>query len=298
MDQDILRSEARRTRGCRCCGWLLVVGLLAVGLLIWGDYLNTLRLAVTLDTQELSSTEQVEQYLAEHDIKVKHEEGEWKADPPWKQALVDRLRERFDELAGEERLAGLQQQAEDSRDYIRELLARTPEEIQPHLDELKQQFALLADSETVRSATETLSEMDRAWLEEEAGRLLDSQPGENLALYIDRLRAMLDNVQDEDLRERLRSAIDRQLGEQQEQSLRGELPEILPRTGEVPLVSAYMREQGEQREPQSWGFVREPELEDGPAYSVVVTFTDGSRTIYYIRDGVVLRGEPAGEDQR
>ncbi|MCB1219932.1 MAG: hypothetical protein H7A35_01645 [Planctomycetales bacterium] len=288
MDEDIARFEARRTRGCRCCGWLLLAGLLGLGLIMWGDYSRSKRMAETMNTDELMSTEQVEQFIAENDIKVKHEDGEWKAEPPWKQPIVDQLRDRFEDLASEERIAEMKQRAEDSRLYIRSLLDKSPEELRPKLDELKEQIANLTDRETVREAIEKVSELDGEWVEEEAQRLLDSKPGENIELYVSKLQAMLENVKDEDLRQKLRDAIDEQLGQQQQQAERGELPDINPETGEVPLVLAYLKEHKDPRKPVDWSFVKEVELDDGPAYSVDVIFGDGTETTYYIRGGEVV----------
>ncbi len=287
MDEDA-RHEARATRGCRCCGWFLLIAVLSLGALLWADYVKTQRLTEEMDLGTLESTAEVEEFLAEQDIKVKHEEGAWKADAPWKQELVDKLRERFDTLASDERVSEAQQRADESAQYLRSLLEDTPEEILPHLDEFKERLAYVTDRETVREAINELSQLDYEWLEQEAQRLLDSKPGENVELYIEKLRAMFDNVQDEGLREKLREGIEDQLGVQQKQAELGELPEINPETGELPLVLEYMKQQAEQREPVDWSFVKEVELDDGHAYSVVVSFSDGSETTYYIRGGSVV----------
>lgn len=288
MDDDEENRNDRGSRGCRCCGSLFVVLLLAFGLLLWTDYNKAQRLASEMDMSELESTEEVEQFLAEQDIRIKQEGGEWKAEPPWKQPLVDRLRERFESLATDERLAEAQQRADDSAQYVRDMLEKTPEEIRPHLEEMKERLAYLTDRETVREAFDEISQLDSEWAQEEAQRLLDSKPGENIELYIEKLRAMFDNVEDEDLRSRLREGINEQLGVQAKQEQLGELPEIDPRTGELPLVLEYMRNQQDSREPVEWSFVREVELDDGHAYSVEVSFADGSTSTYYIRSGQVV----------
>ena len=288
MDELDERRDARSARGCRCCGTLFITVLLLVGALVWLDYSKAQRLARELDTQELESTQEIEQFLAEQDIKLKREEGEWKADAPWKQPLVDRLRERFDTLARDERVEDARLRAEESAQYIRELLAGTPQELAPYLEDIKQRLAYLTDRETLREAIEELGQLDSEWLEQEAGRLLDSAPGENIELYIEKLQAMFDNVRDEDLRGRLRKAIEQQTGRLHQQSELGELPEIDPETSELPLVLEYMQSHDDEREPADWGFVREVDFGDGMAYNVEVTFTDGSLSSYYIQDGAVV----------
>lgn len=288
MDDDEDDTEARGGRGCRCCGTVLLAILLAAGFLLWSSYSRSQRMAEQLDTAELESTEEVEQFLAEQGIKVKKEDGEWKAEAPWNQEVVDRLRERFDELAGDERVQEARSRAEEAGEYLREMLSRAPDELQPHIEEIKEQFAYVTDQQTMHQTIDRLSQYDMQWVEQEAQRLLDSKPGEDLELYIEKLRAMFDNVDSEELRQRLGEQIE----EQQQKLARGlelgELPEIDAETGELPVVLVYMEERGEQREPQQWSFVREVELDDGPAYSVEVSFSDGSITTYYIRSGEVV----------
>lgn len=281
------KADARATRGCRCCGSSLIGLLLIIAIIFWLDYSKAQRMAKELDTASLASTEQVEQFLEKEDIKIKQEEGDWKADAPWKQPLVDRLRARFDSLARDERLADAQQRADDSAQYLRRLLEETPGDLAPYLAEMKEKLTYVTDRQTVREAIEKIAVLDHSWLDQEAQRLLDSAPGENIELYIDKLSAIFDNVKDEDLRQKLREAIDSQTGRLGRQQQLGELPEINPQTGELPLVLQYMKEHSEKRQPQKWGFVREVELADGHFYSVEVTFTDGSSSVYYIRDGRV-----------
>lgn len=288
MDELDERRDARSARGCRCCGTLFIAVLLLLGALFWFDYSKARRLARELDTQQLASTQEIERFLAEQDIRLKKEDGAWKADAPWKQPLVDRLRERFDDLARTEQLADARQRADDSAQYVRELLAGTPQELALYLDDIKQRLAHLTDRETLRKTIEALAQLDLGWLEEEAQRLLDSAPGDDLELYLEKLQALLDNVRDEDLRQRLREAIERQGGRLQQQTRLGELPQIDPQTAELPLVLEYMQSHRDTREPLRWGFVREVDFGGGPAYSVEVTFTDGSLSSYYIQDGAVV----------
>jgi hypothetical protein len=281
------RADARAARGCRCCGTSLIGLLLIIAIIFWLDYSKAQRMAQEMDMSKLASTEQVEEFLEKQDIKVKKEDGDWKAEAPWKQPLVDRLRARFDSLARSERLADAQRRADESAQYLRRLLEETPGDLAPYLDQMKEKLAYVTDRDTVRRTVEQLASLDQGWLEKEARRLLDSAPGENLDLYIEKLAAIFDNIKDTDLRRELRETIDRQTQRQGRQQQLAELPKIDPDTGELPLVLQYMRDHSEKRKVQDWGFVREVELADGHFYSVELSFTDGSRSVYYIRAGQV-----------
>ena len=188
-----------------------------------------------------------------------------------------------------------QERANESASYLRELLDEAPEDIAPYISDIKEHLNYVTDRETVKEAINELARFDTEWLRDEADRLMQSAPGENLDLYIDKLSSMFDNLEDGDLRDRLKQTIEEQVVVRDERQALGELPVIDPETSELPLVITYMKEHDDIRQPAQWDFVREVELDDGLYYSVVVSFSDGSSSTYYIRGGAVQLVSTTGD---